>query len=172
MDAVSLLRQQIQTAHEVMEGTVADLTPEQAAHHPGGNAISAGALYAHSILGEDYFINAVIRGGQPLMMTSFGGRSGVSEPPPMGPGMDEWAKRVEIDLPALRQYAQAVYQKTDQYVASLQPEDLTREIEMDEDFGKQSLAWVLSMVAVVHPSNHCGEVSCLKGVQGAKGYPF
>ncbi|MBI2912506.1 MAG: DinB family protein [Chloroflexi bacterium] len=172
MDSISLLRQQIQTAHEVMEGTMADLTPQQAAYDPSGSAIAAGALYAHSILGEDYFINAVIRGGQPLMMTSFAGKSGISEPPPMGPGMDEWAKRVKLDLPALRQYAAAVYQSTEQYLASLQPEDLTRQIQMDEDFGKQSLAWVLSMVAVVHPSNHCGEISCLKGLQGAKGYPF
>ena len=171
MDAISLLQQQIQTSREMMEGTVADLTQQQAEHDPGGKAMKAGALYAHSIVGEDFFINSILQGGQPLMATSFAGKSGISEPPPAGPGLDEWAKRVKIDLPALRAYAQAVYQSTDKYVSSLKPEDLTREIQMQE-LGKQSLAWVLSMIAVVHPSNHCGEISCLKGVQGAKGYPF
>ncbi len=171
MDAIALLRQQIQTAHEVMEGTVADLTPEQAAHDPGGTAMRAGVLYAHSVLGEDFWVNMIIRGGQPLMMTSFAGKSGISEPQPMGQGMDEWAKRVMIDLPELREYAQAVYQNTNEYISSLKPEDLTREIQM-RTLGKQSLAWVLGMIAVVHPSNHCGEISCLKGIQGAKGYPF
>ncbi len=171
MDSIALLKEQIKTAREVMDGTVADLTPQQAAREPGGTAMNAGALYAHSIVGEDFFVNSILQGGQPLMATSFAGKSGISEPPPPGPGLDEWAKRVKIDLPALRAYAQAVYENTDKYVSSLKPEDLTREIQM-QSLGKQSLAWVLSMIAVVHPSNHCGEISCLKGIQGAKGYPF
>jgi hypothetical protein len=25
---------------------------------------------------------------------------------------------------------------------------------------------------VIHPSNHIGEISCMKGQQGGKGYPF
>ncbi len=172
MDSIALLQQQIQTTREVMEGTVADLTSEQAGHDPGGTAMRAGVLYAHSVLGEDFFVNMIIQGRQPLMMTSFAGKSGISEPPPMGQEhMGDWAKRVQIDLPLVREYAQAVYQSTNEYLASLKPEDLAREIEM-QTLGKQSLAWVLSMIAVVHPSNHCGEISCLKGIQGAKGYPF
>ena len=173
MDAIELLRQQVQTAHEVMEGTIGDLTPDQAAHDPGGKAIPAGALYAHSVLGEDVFINMMIRGGQALAMSSFAGKAGVSEPPPMGGAFDEWARRVKVDVPAVRQYAQAVYQSTNEYLSSLKPEDLNRELDLSSyDLGKQSLAWVISMIAVVHPSNHCGEISCIKGTQGAKGYPF
>jgi len=28
------------------------------------------------------------------------------------------------------------------------------------------------MIAVIHSSNHIGEISCMKGQQGGKGYPF
>ena len=171
MDAIQLLRQQVQTAHEVMEGTAGDLSPEQARHEAGGTTMNAGVLYAHAVLGEDVFINMLVRGQQPLSMTEFAGKSGISEPPPQGAGMDEWAKRVKIDLPAVRSYAQAVYKGTDEYIASLAPEELEKEIDLP-GFGKYSLAWILSMIAVIHPSNHCGEISTIKGVQGAKGYPF
>ena len=47
MDAVSLLSQQLRSAHEIVEGTVADLTAEQAQWNPAGKAIAAGPLYAH-----------------------------------------------------------------------------------------------------------------------------
>ena len=35
-----------------------------------------------------------------------------------------------------------------------------------------SLGAFITMTSVIHPSNHIGEISCLKGLQGAKGYPF
>ena len=38
--------------------------------------------------------------------------------------------------------------------------------------GKMSLGGFISMIAVIHPSNHIGEISCMKGQQGAKGYSF
>ena len=44
MDAVSLLAQQVRSSHEIVEGTVADLTPEQASWIPAGKAIAAGQV--------------------------------------------------------------------------------------------------------------------------------
>jgi hypothetical protein len=35
-----------------------------------------------------------------------------------------------------------------------------------------SLGSFISFIALVHTSNHVGEISALKGIQGAKGYPF
>jgi hypothetical protein len=172
VDAVSLLSQQLRSAHEIFEGTVADLTAEQAQWNPAGKAIAAGPLYAHVSAAEDLFLNMVV-GRQPLAMGAYAGKTGVSEPHPVGGGYDEWAQRVEIDLPQLREYVQAVFKNTEDYVSGLSPEDLDRELDLTSaGLGKMSLGAFITVTSVIHASNHCGEISCLKGLQGAKGYPF
>jgi hypothetical protein len=114
----------------------------------------------------------MLRGSTPLLMGEWAGKTGASEPPPP-PGGDTfgWANRVKVDLEATQKYAQAVYANTEAYVSSLSAEDLERIVDIP-GFGKEPLAYFLSIAAVIHPSNHIGEVSALKGVQGAKGYPF
>ena len=172
MDAVSLLSQQVRSAHEVFDGTVADLTPEQAKWDPAGKAIAAGPLYVHVSAAEDLFLN-MMTGRQPLAMGAYAGKTGISEPYPVQGGYDEWAKRVKIDLPQLREYVQAVFKNTEDYVAGLNAEALDKELDLTSaGFGKMSLGAFITMTSVIHPSNHVGEISCLKGLQGAKGYPF
>jgi hypothetical protein len=80
---------------------------------------------------------------------------------------------VQVDLSALRQYAQAVYAASDAYLASLKPEDLNQPVDVSAfGLGEQTVGWMLNNAVVGHVNNHCGEVSCLKGLQGVKGYPF
>ena len=172
MNAIELMRNQINASHEIVEGTVADLTQEMCDHGVEGKAHPIGATYSHILTSEDFIVNMMIRGQQPLMMGDWAGKTGASEPPP-GPTGDVygWATRVSVDLPQAREYAKAVYQNTDDYVASLTPEDLDREMEIP-GFGKNSLAYYIGIAALIHPANHVGEISALKGIQGAKGYPF
>ena len=93
---------------------------------------------------------------------------GISDP---RPGSEfEWAREVKVDLEAARQYANAVYSATDQYLASLEPADLDRKLELS-GLGEKSVAFVLSSFLSSHTSNLTGEISVLKGIQGAKGYP-
>jgi uncharacterized damage-inducible protein DinB len=171
MDAVTLLQQQIKSAHEIVQGTVADLTAEQAAWTPAGKAMSVAPLFVHLASGEDMFLN-MMTGRQPLAQGPYAGKTGASEPHPMG-GYEEWARRVKVDLPQLNEYVRAVFKNTEDYVATLKPEDLDREIDLtNAGMGKMSLGAFITMTSVIHPSNHIGEISCLKGMQGAKGYPF
>src|SRR3990170_8678640 len=171
MDAITLLHQQIRSAHEIVEGTVADLTSEQAHWTPAGKAIAAAPLFVHLASGEDLFLN-MMTGRQPLAMGAFAGKTGASEPHPMG-AYDEWAQRVKVDLPQLQEYIGAVFKNTEEYVAGLKPEDLDREIDLTSaGLGKMTLGAFITMTSVIHPSNHTGEISCLKGLQGGKGYPF
>jgi uncharacterized damage-inducible protein DinB len=171
MDSVALLRQQIQSAHEIVAGTVADLTSEQARWKPGGKAMSAAPMLVHMASAEDLFLNMTI-GRQPLAMGAFAGKTGASEAHPMGP-YGEWAERVSVDLPQVQEYVRAVFKNTEEYVAGLKPEDLDREIDLTSaGMGKMSLGAFITLTSVIHPSNHVGEISCLKGIQGAKGYPF
>jgi hypothetical protein len=39
-------------------------------------------------------------------------------------------------------------------------------------WGKQTVAYLLYAYIIAHTNNLAGELSALKGVRGAKGYPF
>ena len=174
MDAISLLRQQLQDAHGFLEETMKDVTAEQAHWAPPGIANPLAATYAHLLLGEDFIINGMLKGSGPLAATAWAGKLGLSEPlPPPTEPWDKWGRRVRVDLSALRQYAQAVYKASDEYLASLGNDGLSRPIDLSAfQLGQQTVAWLLSNAVLGHVAGHCGEVSCLKGLQGAKGYPF
>ena len=81
MDSISLLAKQIELAHLFLEGTMADVTPEQAHWQPGGRAAPVGANYAHIVTVEDRYIRAA-KGQRPLGETGHQGKTGVSEPQP------------------------------------------------------------------------------------------
>lgn len=166
-----LYRELFANSHAWLEGTVADLTPEQAAWQPPGNAVPAGAHYAHHLITEDFFTHQILQGQPPLMADSFAGKAGFSEPMPMGVWSD-WARRVQIDLPAARAYAQAVYAATDSYLAGLIEDELSREIDLTAvGFGVVTVSYLVNQI-LTNTSAHCGEISCIKGLQDAKGYPF
>jgi hypothetical protein len=177
MDALSMFRDQVKGAHEWVEATMADVTPEQAHWIPPGIANPLGATYAHMIVGEDAFVNAILKGGAPLGASTFAGQTGLSQPMPM-PGPDwpkyqGWTRSVRLDLAALRKYAQAVYAATDAYLATLRPEDLARQVDFsDIGLGSQPVTWVLNRLVLAHIDDCCGEIAVLKGLQGAKGYPM
>jgi hypothetical protein len=77
---------------------------------------------------------------------------------------------VKVDLSALHAYAQAVFAATDEYLASLNDEALDRSMDLGS-LGQFTLgSFLTTMLANVNW--HTGEIACLKGFQGAKGYPF
>lgn len=170
MDAVTLMQQQAKWAHNWLEGTVGDVTPEQV-HWAPPTGVNLGAHYAHIVVSEDALINHMAKGEAPMAATSWAGKTGLSEPMPRGAWSD-WAKSVRIDMPALRAYGQAVFANTESYIASLTPEDLDREIDLtNAGLGKMPLGVFISAVTLANTNWHCGEISLLKGLQGLKGYP-
>ena len=63
--------------------------------------------------------------------------------------------------------------RTDEYLAALTPEDLDTPVDLSGVGGGQStLGNVLGRRIVGHVDNIAGEISCLKGLQGLRGYPF
>src|SRR5262245_44066836 len=95
------LRGMFDQMHGWLEGTLGDVSAEQAHWHAGGRVVPAGAHYAHHVMGaEDLLLNTLIRGATPLALEAWQGWTGVSEAMPMGP-WDEWARQVIIDVPAL-----------------------------------------------------------------------
>ena len=41
-----------------------------------------------------------------------------------------------------------------------------------QGLGRRSVGWMLNALVAGHLNNMAGELSCLKGLQGLKGYPF
>jgi hypothetical protein len=158
--------------HNWIEGTLQDCTDEHVHWQPSGRVVPAGAHYAHHLLGaEDIMINMMIRGTTPLAMGEWQGRTGTSIPYPMGPWAD-WAREVEIDMPALREFAQAVYANTDAYLATVTPEEWSRPLDLTEiGMGQMNVGTLLTLV-LLDGAAHCGEISAVKGLQGLQGYPF
>ncbi len=173
MNTVELIRQNVKTAHEWFEGTVAGVSDEMAHARPAGNAHPIGSRYAHMVVGEDTMVNAILKGGAPLYASAWAGKTGIPDPDKAFSTSLEWAQNVRIDLDELRSYAQAVYENTDRYLASVDPEELERTIDLSAmEMGSWSLGSFLLTFVLGHARDIMGEISALKGIQGEQGYPF
>lgn len=175
----SLVREQMRSAHWLLEETMGDVTMEMAHWPPPGIALPIGAAYAHYVVAEDGMVNGLLRGGTPLYEGERAGKTGLSEIPP-GPdpatdwpaAFQAWSRRVRLDLPAFRVYASAVYAGTDAYLSAASDAELDRALDLSAlGLGTQKVRFVLNNVLVGHAFCHCGEISALKGIQGKKGYP-
>lgn len=171
----SILRAALEFAHQtVMEGTMADVDQELANRPTDGKANPIGACYAHAIGAEDAIVNGILKGEQPLFAGSWAGRTGMDRPMPW-PGVvegdtGEWYHSVQVDLPALRQYAQAVYANSEAFIGSASDETLAREI--DALGMRMPLATLFEIFVTGHCNSLAGEISAIKGTFGKKGYPF
>jgi DinB superfamily len=176
MSGVTFVKMQLKSSHGLLESTIGEITAEQLHWQPQGKAMAIVAHYGHVVYIEDMVINSLIRRGTPLVLSSYEGKTGLSELPPAPgtggaffPAYDEWANRVEMDLTIFREYAKAVFANTDEFVGTLTDETLFEEVETP--LGKSTPARWLS-VLIIHSATHCGEISCLKGLQDLKGYPM
>lgn len=68
-----------------------------------------------------------------------------------------------------RSYAQALYTATDAYLVPDTDLDRTLDLSM-VGFGMQPVRFVLNLV-LLNVYRDCGEISCLKGLNGLQGYP-
>ncbi|MCH6565729.1 MAG: DinB family protein [Proteobacteria bacterium] len=150
-DVKTLLREQFKSAHGILEGTMQDVTEEQAQWSPPGKAIPLGATYAHAVMSEDAMLNGMVKGAAPLFATTFAGKTGLGENPPApDQPWETWSRSVKIDLGALRAYAKAVYASTDEYLGSAGDDELAREMDLSGlQMGKQSVACHIRAVSEV-----------------------
>lgn len=174
MTDIALFRQLVQDARSFLEATVSDVTTAQASWLPGGTAPPINAQYAHIVVSQDMGLHGLLKGIPPLAASSWTGKTGMSElPPPFGQPWDRWARQAKFDLAKLRSYAQAVYAASDKYFASLTEAEFNRSIDLSAaGFGQQPASFALINGWITNVSLHCGEIACLKGLQGATGYPI
>lgn len=121
LSARALLHWQFRLAHQRLDTTLERLGTEAIFRCASGIAAPVGACYGQMVVCEDVSINGVLAAGTPLALSTWAGRTGLSELPPLGEATEwrAWACGVRLDLAALRAYAQAVYAATDSYIAAL-----------------------------------------------------
>jgi len=128
--AKSLLRRQFRIAHALLDDTIDRLPPAAVHRCSSSSDVSPGVRYAQVVFCEDLSVNGILGGGKPLALTTWAGRTGLSEIPPLIGTSDwrAWTYRVRLDRNNVRAYARAVYASTDAYIAALAEEalDLTR----------------------------------------------
>ena len=167
-DAIGFLREQFRTGHELLRDTLADVTQEQIQWFPPGTANPLGATLAHLVMDEDSMIQSSLKGGKPLFASAWQGKTGLS-PGPEGGDWAEWDRSVEVDLAAFREYLDAVQSALETYLTELNTAEYTREIERPGPSG-YTVGRYLATITLPHLIVHTGEIACLKGLQGARGY--
>jgi hypothetical protein len=166
MDAKTMLRQQMQSLHGTLEAAIGDCSTAVLARKlPDSTVNSIGAIYAHTIFGEDGMLNGLVRGGTPVYFAG-GWAPKVGLDMPQGGLEPDWAP--SLDLGVFRQYAAAVYQATDEYLASVSETDLDRIVEPGFAPPMPARSFIANLLTW-HVATHQGEISALKGVQGVNG---
>lgn len=171
MDAIELLRINLHMAHDVFNGTVADLTQEMMDWVPPGVAHPIGERYAHAVVAEDWQINQIAQGGVPLFTTTWASTFGAS--PISLSWTSEDARKFRVDVNKMHDYARAVFPATEAYLNSLDPSAMNRNFDLTSAHMGMipAPAWWGTFI-IGHLHDLMGEISALKGCQGAKGYPF
>ena len=167
MDIKDYLIGSVEDAHRMLGIAMQDLTDEVALWQPPGTANTIASLLAHMVIGEDRAINRMIKGGESLFES--GGwpeRTGI----PAGQGAI-WETGWSLNLPAFKQYQEAVQVTATTYLEGAVAADFDREVPA---FGTtmRPVAGILRGIIIHHILGHTGEISALKGVQGLKGLPF
>lgn len=171
MNGVDAMRSAFEAAHFWFDGTVADVTEEQLSYKPQGKAHSIGELVVHVHQAEDWAIQQLGR-GQPSLWESGGWEDRLGLPT-MARLQDDFEGDLSGCLAKIRPYAEAVRSATDEYFDSLTDEDLDREVDLSAlGMEPMPLGQVLTGIALGNTFAHTGEISTVKGLQGAQGYPF
>jgi uncharacterized damage-inducible protein DinB len=169
MRAQDLIREQFKMAHNVVEQVIDDCSPETLTKVVDGNVGSISAIYAHAVYDEDNWIAGSSGGTKIWESGGWGAKLGLEMPGPRQ--SEEWARSgPDYDHAAFREYAQAVYEQTDSFMAGLSDEGI--DAEVDSPFGKVPLGVNIGAFALWHTVSHQGEIAAMKGVQGLKGLPY
>jgi hypothetical protein len=172
VNGTSILREQLEWTHDLLEQAVADLPAEQWHHRGEGATVqSMATIYVHTVLAEDWLIHAFLC-QEPTLFERDGWAAKLGYEAALPPTHDQIAQQVrDRDLAATRAYAQQVYAASDCYLASLADADLDRTVTFgpmtDLPVGK-----FLGNIVAHHTAHHGGEICALKGNLGGKGLPF
>jgi hypothetical protein len=167
---LDLLRAEARASHEWLQAIVEDVTQDQASWRPPGRANTIAATYAHIVRNQDEDMNHGFLGRPMLSEGSWRGRTGLPSSWSDSDG-NEWQLEAPIDWPALRLYGAAVGAWVIEAVDALTDDDLDRVAKLKTPDRPRWLGIdVVRLTVGRHVWMHGGEIACLKGLQGEKGY--
>lgn len=173
MNTVELLQFSLGNAMDMLRQVTADVTQAQADWTAPGVANPIGGTYWHVLSSVDQIVHKWCMGQESLIERE-GWREKaltVSVPEPEhGGDYLGYLRAIRLDLPVLHEYAGAVAEAAQAWLATLTPEDLERKVETS--VGELPLGQLLETFIIWHINSHCGEIAALKGCQGVKGYAF
>mgnify|MGYP001104908383 CR=1 FL=1 len=157
MNTLELLQYSLDTAFDILGFVTADLTQEQTDWKPPGVASSIGSIMSHINAYVNFFVREVCIGKKYEIFTS-----------PLPP--EVMMKAVQVDILDMHERTKNLRKLTSEWLSTLTPEDL--EVEVESNIGTINVGQMIEAYIIWHINVHCGEISCLKGCQGAKGYPW
>ena len=157
-------RWQARNAFDWLERIVEDITPEQALWQPPGRTNTIAETYAHIVRNVDEDVNQRLFRRPRLNEGPWRGRTGLAE------GIDDFEQR-SIEWPQLREYGRAITAFIVETVDALTEDDLRRPADLSTpDIGQWYGIDIMRLSVGHHVRMHGGEIACIKGLQGAKGY--
>ena len=164
MSTVSYINRSLGFAHRALTDA-RNGTPEQLHFVPERGSHSIAWCLWHTARVEDLIINARIRRTPQVWNEQWAERIGLPFEG-FGTGQtDSEAQQVHItDITGLAEYQQAVWQQTEEYLASVSDEDLEREIPTRT--GTETVGEAISLHMAGHFNGHRGEINTLRGMQG------
>jgi uncharacterized damage-inducible protein DinB len=165
MSTVDYIKNSLGFAHRAL-ADARNGTPEQLHFVPEHGSHSIAWCLWHTARVEDLIINARSRQAPQVWNEDWAKRIGLPFEG-MGTGMsDEQAQGIRIEnLDAFKEYQEAVWTQTDEYLGSLTDKDLEREIPT-RDGGTESVGQGISLHMLGHFNGHRGEINTLRGMQG------
>jgi hypothetical protein len=157
MNTVELLQYSLNTAFDVLDYVTNDLTQEQIDWQPPGVANNIGSILFHLVTYLDFFLREVCIEQR---------YEGLTSPPPQEIVMHD----VQVDLPDLHGRTKNIKTRIKNWLSSLTPADL--DVNIESAIGTINVGKMITAYIIWHINVHCGEISLLKGCQGAKGYPW
>jgi uncharacterized damage-inducible protein DinB len=169
MDIRKHIKNNIDSSRRYLFGAMQDVTHEQFNWLPSDNSNPISSIYFHIASAEDFYLHRVIGGGALAFMTDgWSAKTGVGQIPGPRGGWDQFRAK-QFDIAPIREYALMINAKVDVFVETVTNEELDREVSFLG--GMVPVSFILNSVAV-HMAFHTGEISLIKGLQGAKGIPF
>ena len=163
MDALSLVKQQVATARREFNGVMQDVSQDMGNWQPPGVANSIVDLYLHTTLGADRAVSRIT--GKPALIDQWAAKMKI---PAEFRHTPEASRALRADVATLKQYGEAVAGAVDGMLASFKDADLDR--MLDSPRGPAPITNTLTYNLITHVAEHTGEISAIKGLQGAKGY--
>lgn len=167
----SILRQSMRSMHALLDKAVEGMTADHFNFRPQEGGVSAFFSLWHYVRTEDNIINWVTQQKPTVWLDGAYNEKFDLPRNSQGTGMTEdEANAVQIhDVPAWMEYQQKVWQSTDDYLASMSPEQFLERKVTIKPLGEMSLWNGIYGICLSHGYRHVGEIEYVRGVQGLGG---